>query len=75
MRFWTIWTQPATRLSERLRRTRDWAAMTVAAHLPVRIRYWVTLQEIGHATMKSKNVPATTLDEILPELRKPRVVA
>jgi len=75
MKFWTIWTMPAMSLAERLRRTRDCAAMGVARHLPLRIRYWVTLQEIGHATMKSKNVPASTVEEILPALRSPKVVS
>lgn len=56
---------------ERLRRTRDWAAMTLGAKLPLRIRYWVTMQEIGHATAKSPNVPATSLDEILRGMRTP----
>jgi hypothetical protein len=75
MKFWTIWTMPAMSLDERLRRTRDCAAMGVARHLPLRVRYWVTLQEIGHATMKSKNVPASTVEEILPALRSPKVVS
>lgn len=75
MRFRTIWTMPAMTLSERLRRTRDWAARAVAEKLPLRIRYWVTLQEIGRATMKSENVPATPLDEILQGLASPKVVS
>lgn len=72
MRFRTIWTLPAMSFGERLRRTRDWAAREVAAHLPLRIRYWVTLQEVGRATMTSRNVPATPLDEILRNLKTPR---
>jgi hypothetical protein len=72
MRFWTIWTLPACSLKERLKRTRDWAAMKIGAHLPLRVRYWVTLKEIGHATRKSPNVPATTLDQILRDLDSPK---
>lgn len=72
MRFWTIWTVPAISLGERLRRTRDWAAMTLGAKLPLRVRYWVTLQEIGFATRKSPNVPATSLTNILRDLRTPK---
>lgn len=72
MRFRTIWTIPAMTFGQRLRRTRDWAAQTVAAKLPLRIRYWVTLQEIGHATKNSEDVPATPLDEILQNLATPK---
>lgn len=76
MKFTTIWdpTMPLP-LRERLKRTRDWAAMEIGAHLPLRIRYWVTLQEIGKATMTSKNVPATPLDEILQKLDSPQVLS
>lgn len=75
MRFLTIWTIPACSLLERLRRTRDWAAMTIGARLPVRIRYWVTVLEIGKATMKSPNVPATPLSDILENLEAPKSVS
>ena len=75
MRLRSIWTAPAMRLSERLRRTRDWAACEIGARLPLRVRYWVTLQEIGRATMDSPNVPATTLDTILRKLDAPKVVS
>jgi hypothetical protein len=71
MRFRTIWTMPAMTIKERLRRTLDWAAMKVAANLPLRVRYWVAILEIGHATAKSPNVPATSCDEILNNLRVP----
>lgn len=72
MRFKTIWTMPASTIRERLRRTRDWAAQAVAARLPLRIRYWTTLQEVGRATMSSPNVPATPLAEIITKLDAPR---
>lgn len=71
MRFWTILTLPAATVWEKLRRLREWQAQVIAARLPVRVRYWVTLQEIGRATMKSPNVPATPLDEILRNLATP----
>lgn len=71
MRFRTIWSMPAMSMRERLKRTRDWAAMEVAAHLPLRVRFWVAILEIGHATAKSTNVPATSCDEILNNLRVP----
>lgn len=75
MRFWTIWTMPAMSLRERLRRTREWAAMEVGAHLPKRVRYWTTLQEIARATRHSENVPATPLEDILQNLDAPKNLA
>jgi hypothetical protein len=75
MRFRTIWTIPAMTVLERLRRTRDWGAMTIAANLPLRVRFWVAILEIGHATAKSENVPATPLSDILEELRRPTHVS
>lgn len=72
MRFRSIWTLRGMTLTERLRRTRDWAAMTVGRHLPKRVRYWTTISEVGKATMHSRNVPATTLDEIVVHLDAPK---
>lgn len=73
MRFKTIWTLPGLSLRERLLRTRDWAASEFGARLPLRVRYWVTLQELGKATVNSPDVPATNLSDILRELDKPKV--
>lgn len=72
MRFRTIWSIRGMSLAERLRRTRDWAAMKIGAKLPLRIRYWVAIMEIGYATKVSENVPATPLDEVLRNLRTPK---
>lgn len=72
MRFWTIWTIPAMTLGERLSRTRDCLAMAIGRRLPLRIRFWVTMQEIGKATSNSPNVPMTALQEILKELDIPK---
>ena len=72
MRFFTIWSIPAMTITERLRRTRDWAAMEFGARLPLRVRYWVTMSEIGRATMTSPNIPATPLDEVLKNLDHPK---
>lgn len=71
MRLKTIWTMPAMDFTEKLRRTRDWGAQEIAARLPLRIRYWVTLQEIGRATADSPHIPATPLDDILKRLESP----
>ena len=72
MKLKTIWTLPASDLREKLRRTRDWAAQEIGARLPLRIRYWVTLQEVGRATMTSPNVLSTPLYDILTKLDTPR---
>lgn len=72
MRFKTIWTMPSMRLRERLIHTRDWAAQEIGARLPVRVRYWVAMQEIGKATMDSPNVLDTNLSTIIKNLETPR---
>jgi hypothetical protein len=72
MRFRTIWSIPAMTLTERLRRTRDWAAMKVAAALPQRVKFWCTMLEIGKATRESMNIPGTPLEEILRNLETPK---
>lgn len=73
MRFRTIW-DPRLNFSarERLSRTRDSLTMALAAKLPLRLRYWVTMQEIGRATMDSPNVPATPLCKVLSGLQAPK---
>lgn len=68
MRLSTIWSIPSMSTMERLRRTREWANMALAAKLPRRLRYWVTILEIAKATKESPNIPATPLDEILENL-------
>lgn len=72
MRFWTIWTTPALSLMERIHRTRDWGFAEVALKLPVRLKYFVTLQQIGKATRTSKDIPATSLSDILRNLEAPK---
>jgi len=72
MRLKLIWTIPSMSTMERLRRTREWATMELARRLPRRLRYWVTILEIGKATTKSPDIPATPLDEVLKNLDAPR---
>lgn len=60
MRLATIWTLPGATFAERMRRTADWGAQKVAAHLPKRVRYWVFVQQ-GSAAMLD--------DEVVPEVR------
>lgn len=70
MRFRTIWSLPGLPLKERLSRSRDEANIVLARLLPQRLRYWVTMSEIGKATMDSPHVPATTVDTVLSNLKK-----
>jgi hypothetical protein len=72
MRLKTIWTIPGMKTAERLHRTLEWSAQVAASRLPLRVRYWATIQEIGKATRDSENVPATRLDEILYNLDYPK---
>lgn len=66
MRLTTIWTLPAAPLREKIARTGDWAAQTVAQRLPARVRYWATMQSIARATKdRPGHVMATPLDEVL----------
>jgi hypothetical protein len=76
MKFWTIWTLPACTIREKLRRTRDWAAMKIGRKLPLRIRYWVTIQEISRSSAvdPTTNVMGMSITDILEKLDKPRVV-
>jgi hypothetical protein len=75
MRFRTIWTIPAMSFAERLRRTRDWFALYVGHKLPLRIRYWIVISEIGYATRNGEDLTATPCSEILNNLRRPKVVS
>ena len=60
MKLTTIWTIPAMTISERFRRTADWAAYTAAAKLPARVRYWAFI----HA-----GVDAIPANSVVPEIR------
>lgn len=58
MKLSTIWTIPAVPLKERLRRTADWADMTIAARLPKRVKYWaVVLVGAGVTTSTLADTP------------------
>lgn len=74
MRFWTIITLPGAGISEKFYRFRDWTALEIAAKLPLRVRYWATLQGISQATIKHPEVPAATVSYILKNLDHPEVM-
>lgn len=65
MRLKTIWTIPAMTITERLRRTGDWAAFTTAAHLPKRVRYWAFIQVGVKAIPESAVVPDQLFMDVL----------
>lgn len=66
MRLTTIWTLPAATLREKTARTGDWAAQTIAQHLPARVRYWAAMQSITRATKDHPgHVMAIPLEDVL----------
>jgi len=65
MRLATIWAIPAIPFAERLRRTGDWAAMTLAAGLPTRVRYWAFIQVGAEAIRPDEQVTVPTFVELL----------
>ena len=77
MRFWTSWTIPAMTVRERLRRTRDWAAMTVASKIPVRIKYWAAVQQIAAASWvdPKKVVPEMDTEYIMRNMPQPASIS
>jgi hypothetical protein len=72
MRLSTIWSLPAMTTLERFRRTGDWAARELAAHLPSRVRYWSTMIAVAKATSTGVYSPggvmAAPLDDVLKKL-------
>lgn len=73
MKLSTIWSLPGLPLSERLKRTRDSLALSAAAALPKRVRFWATVLNINHATIKINSVVgATTVDQIMKNMDLPK---
>lgn len=65
MKMATIWTLPSMTLAERMRRTRDALACSVAAHLPKRIQY-LTYIHVGSRAMTPRDVvPEVTFMQLL----------
>lgn len=77
MRFWTIITLPAATPAEKLRRLRDWAAMTIAGWIPVRIKFWAAVQQMAAASTVDPNkvVPEMDLEYIMKNMPAPRVIS
>ena len=73
MKLATTWTLPAMTLTERLRRTKEWAAMKVAGMIPARIKYWAAVQQIAAASTVDPNkvVPEMDLEYILRHMPHP----
>ena len=55
MKLATIWTIPCMSIGERLSRTADLAAMTIAYRLPNRVKYWAFIH-VGLAAIPSDAV-------------------
>lgn len=74
MRLSTIWSIPAMTLAERLQRTRDWAFSEVAARLPVRLRYFVAVQQMAKVSQRLPNVavPEITFEQFMKNIDTPK---
>lgn len=74
MKLKTIWTLPSMQLMERCRRTYDLGFQTLAGHLPQRLTYWVTMQQISRATLAdpTKPVMSVTVEEVMKALPTPK---
>lgn len=73
----SIWSLPSYPLSERLRRTREWAAMKAASKIPLRIKYWAAVQQIAAASTVDPNkvVPEMDFEYIMRHMPQPASVA
>ena len=74
MKLATIWTIRAMNLTERLHRTGDWVAFTLASKLPSRVRYWTFVQVGGAAIPENAEVPAVTFMDVLANAEEDRHV-
>lgn len=77
MRFWSIITLPAATPAEKFRRLRDWAAMWAAGKIPVRVKYWVAVQQMAAASRVDphKIVPEMDLEYIMKNMPAPKVIS
>jgi hypothetical protein len=65
MKLTTIWTLPGMAFAERVRRTVDSVACSVAYRLPKRIKYWAYIH-VGSGVMRPDEVvPEVTYMELL----------
>lgn len=64
MKLSTIWTIRSMSVPERLRRTIDTLACSLAYHLPKRVKYWAYIH-VGTQAMKGRVVPEATFMELL----------
>jgi hypothetical protein len=75
MKLSAIWSSPTLTTMARIRRTRDLCAMTIARKLPVRVKYYATLQQIGNKTIDTPNKSVSALvEDIIREFPKSKHV-
>ncbi len=65
MKLSTIWTTPAMSIRERIRRTIDWAALTIATRMPKRIRYWAFIVAGNQAMPEDAVIPEARFMDLL----------
>lgn len=77
MKLRSIWSMPSYPLSERLRQTREWAAIKAASKIPLRIKYWAAVQQIASASTVDPNkvVSEMDLEYIMRHMPQPASVA
>ena len=75
MKISTVWSTTNMELKERLVRTRDELCNRIGFFIPLRVRYFVTINMLCKATIFSDNVPATTLEYILEHLEAPKNIS
>lgn len=65
MKLSTIWTLPGMALKERLSRTHDALAISIAIHLPLRVKYWSFILVGAKAMPDDQNVPEAKFMDLL----------
>lgn len=74
MKLSTIWSLQGMSTMERLRRSREWGVQKIASKLPVRLKYWVTIQQLARVSVKMPDaeIPAIKMEDILKNLDAPK---
>lgn len=69
MKFLTIWTLKGLSLKERLSRTKEWAAMKTARHLPKSVKYWTCIGVATLAAGPEQFPPSVTIEQMMDYMR------
>lgn len=69
MRITTIWSIPGIPLAERLRRTKEWAAIKTARRLPTSVKYWTCVGVATLAAGPEQYPPSVTIEQMMEYMR------